>query len=79
MFKIMLFENRLTLLNTRFDQLFKTVCEHSESSATVMLLLHADWVMLKDASNKGGANSMRMLVALKAAVLENYLVVSTWI
>ena len=41
--------------------------------------------MLKNASNQGGANSVtvalgkRMLVASKAAVLENYLAVSTWI
>ena len=50
-----------------------------------MLLLHPDWVTLKDASNQGVANSTtvalgkRMLVASKAAVLENYLAVSTWI
>ena len=49
--------------------------------------VHADWVMLKNASNQGGTNSVtvetksrpRMLVASKAAVLENYLAVSTWI
>ena len=46
--------------------------------------------MLKNAFNQGEANSMtvapwqtksqpRMLVALKAAVLKNYLAVSTWI
>ena len=62
---------------------------HPESSSAVTLLLHADWMMLKNASNQGGANSMtvlsagksrpRMLVALKAAFLENYLAVSTWI
>ena len=55
-----------------------------------MLLLHADWMMLKNSSNQGGANSMtlapwytksrpRMLVASKAVFLENYLVASTWI
>ena len=49
-----------------------------------------NWVMLKNASNQGGANSMTvaswqtksrpwMLVALKAAVHENYLAASTWI
>ena len=55
------------------------------------MLLHADWMMLKNSSNQGGANSMtlapwhtksrpRLLVALKAVVfLENYLAVSTWI
>jgi len=46
--------------------------------------------MLKNASNQGGANSVtvapwqtkfwpQILVASKAAVLENYLAVSTWI
>ena len=46
--------------------------------------------MLKNASNQGGANSVtlapwqtksrpRMLVASKAAFLENYLAVSAWI
>ena len=55
-----------------------------------MLLLHADWMMLKNASNQGGANCVtvapwhtrsqpRVLVALKAAFLEHYLAVSTWI
>ena len=54
------------------------------------MLLHADWMMLKNSSNQGGANSMtlapwhtksqpRMLVALKAVFLENYFAVSTWI
>ena len=47
-------------------------------------------MMLKNASNKGGANSVtdapwhtksrpRMLAASKAVFLENYLAVSTWI
>ena len=56
-----------------------------------MLLLHADWMMLKNSSNQGGENSVtlapchtkswpRMLVASKAVVfLENYLAVSTCI
>ena len=55
-----------------------------------MLLLHTDWMMLKNSSNQGGETSMtlapshtksrpRMLVALKAIFLENYLAVSTWI
>ena len=55
-----------------------------------MLLLHADWMMLKNSSNQGGANSvtlapwhmkswLRMLAASKAVFLENYLAVSTWI
>ena len=57
---------------------------HPESSSAVTLLLHADWIMLKNASNQGGANSVtvlstRKLVASKAAFLENYLAVSTWI
>ena len=52
-----------------------------------MLLLHADWMMLKNASNHGGANSVtiapwhtksrpRMMVTLKAAFLKNYLAVA---
>ena len=56
----------------------------------VMLLLHADWMMLKNSSNQGGANSAtlapwhtkfwpRMLVTSKAVFLENYLAVSIWI
>ena len=49
--------NRFTLLNSLFDRLFNTVW-HSESSSAVTLLLHADWVMLKNASNQGGANSV---------------------
>ena len=59
------------------------------SLSVVALLLHADWMMLKNASNQGGANSVtvapsltksrpQMLVASKAAFLENYLAVSTW-
>ena len=55
-----------------------------------MLLLHADWMMLKNSSNQDGENSMtlapwhtksrpRMLVASKAVFLENSLAVSTWI
>ena len=55
-----------------------------------MLLLHADWMMLKNSFNQGGENSVtlapwhmksrpRMLVASKAVFLENYLAVSTWI
>ena len=82
----MLLENRFTLTCRLNDFLW-----HSESSSAVMLLLHADWMMLKNSSNQGGANSMtlapwhtksqlQMLVASKAIVfLENYLVVSTWI
>ena len=53
-----------------------------------MLLLHADWMMLKNSSNQGGANSVTlapwhmksrpwMLVPSKAVL--NYLAVSTWI
>ena len=57
--------------------------------SAVTLLLHADWMIVKNVSNQGGANSVtaapclakqpRMLVASKAAFLENYLMVSTWI
>ena len=59
--------------------------------SAVTLLLHADWMIVKNVSNQGGANSVtaapccslakqpRMLVASKAAFLENYLVVSTCI
>ena len=43
-------------------------------------------MMLKNATNQGGANSvaaaesrLRMLLASKAAFLENYLAVSAWI
>ena len=34
---------------------------HPESSSAVTLLLHADWMMLKNASNQGGANSVTVL------------------
>ena len=82
----MLLENRFVYVNLPFERLY--CLWHSESSSAVTLLLHADWVMLKNASNQGGANSvtpwhtksrLRMLVASKAAFLENYLAVSTWI
>ena len=36
---------------------------HPESSSAVTLLLHADWIMLKNASNQGGANSVTVLSA----------------
>ena len=60
----------------------------SESSSTVTLLLHTDWMIVKKVSNQGGANSMtaspwhtksqlRMLIASK--FLKNYSTVSTWI
>ena len=59
-----------------------------ESSSAVTLLLHGDWIMVKNSSNQGGANSLtlapwhtksrpRLLVASKAVFLENYLAVST--
>ena len=81
----MLLENRFKLTCRSNDFLW-----HSESSSAVTLLLHADWMMLKNSSNQGGANSVTlapwhtksrplMLVASKAVFLENYLVVSTWI
>ena len=55
--------------------------------SAVTLLLHADWMIVKNVSNQGGANSVtaapccspRMLVASKAAFRENYSVVCTWI
>ena len=34
---------------------------HPESPSAVTLLLHADWMMLKNASNQSGANSMTVL------------------
>ena len=79
----MLHENCFTCLND--------LCLwNSESSSSVMPLLHADWTMLKNASSHGEANSvtvaswhtksrLQMLVASKAAFVKNYLVVSTWI
>ena len=82
----MLLENHFTLTCCSNDFLW-----HSESSSAVTLLLHPDWMMLKNSSNQGGANSVtlapwhtksrpRMLVASKAIVfLENYFAVSTWI
>ena len=74
-----LLENRFTSYSSKDLRLW-----HPESSSTVMLLLHADWMMLKNASNQGGANSVTVLstwklVASKATFLENYLAVSTWI
>ena len=46
----------------------------------VTLLLHADWMMLKNASNQRRANSVTLnqlwaLVAWKDAFLENYLAI----
>ena len=80
-----LLENRFTSYSLNDLRLW-----HPESSSAVTLLLHADTMMLKNASNQGGANSVtvapwhtksrpRMLVALKASFLKNYLVVSTLI
>ena len=81
----MLLENCFTLTCRANDILW-----HSEISSAVTLLLYADWMMLKNSSNQGGANSLtlalwytkswpRLLVALKAVFLENYLAISTWI
>ena len=81
----MLLKNRFTLTCHSNDFLW-----HSESSSTVTLLLHADWMMLKNSSNQGGENHvtlapwhmtsrLQMLVASKAVFLKNYLAVSTWI
>ena len=77
---------KLFYVNLPFERLLL----HSESSSSVTLLLHADWMMLENSPNQGGANSTtlapwhtksrpRMLVASKAVFLENYLAVSTWI
>ena len=86
----MLLKNRFTFFkNSSFDRIF-ILLWHSESSSAVTLLFHADWVMLKNASNQGGAKSVTvapgktksrpwMLVASKVAFLENYLAASTWI
>ena len=76
--------------NLTLHWVFTAVLWHSESSSAVTLLLHADWMMLKNSSNPGAANSLtlapwltksrpRLLVALQAVFLENYLAVSTWI
>ena len=55
-----------------------------------MLLLHADWMIVKNVSNQDGANNVTaapwhtksqptmLLVASNVAFLENYLPVSTW-
>ena len=61
---------------------------HPESSSAITLLLHADWMMLKNASNQGGANSVTVLSArnpgrgcwsLRKLHFSNSLAVSTWI
>ena len=76
-------------VNLPFEQLFVTFWKLI--TPRWKLLLHADWMMLKNSSNQGGENSvtlaprntksrLRMLVTSKAVVfLENYLAVSTWI
>ena len=38
---------------------------HSESSSAVTLLLHADWMMLKNASNQRGANSVTVALSTR--------------
>ena len=82
----MLLENLFMLTCSSNDFLW-----HSEGSSAVTLLLHADWMMLKNSSNQGETNSVTfapwhkkfrpwMMVASKAVVfLENYLVVRTCI
>ena len=76
---------KIVLSNLPFKRLFVTFWRLT----AVTLLLHADWTMLKNSSNQGGANSVtlaswhtksrpRMLVTLKAVFLKN-LAVSTWI
>ena len=92
--------HHITINIWRQDNLYHAVCTaplnwqncsssdlhlwHPESSCAVTLLLHGDWMMLKNACNQGGANSVTVLstwklVASKAEFLENYLEVSTWI
>ena len=79
----MLLENRF-MLNLLFKGLSSDILKAHPQS------LHADWMMLKNSSNQGGANSLtlapwhtksrqQMLVASKAVFLKNYLVGSTWI
>ena len=62
--------------------LLTCVCDIDSSSA-VTLLLHVDWMLVRNASNQRGENSVTvapwMLVASKVVFLENYLAVSTWI
>ena len=47
----------------------RTTCVlwHSESSATVTLLLDADWMMVKNVSNQRGRNSMTVAHEIPAA------------
>ena len=78
-------------LNAPWKSFYVNFLWHSEGSSAVTLLLHTDWMMLKNSSNQGETNSVnftpwraksqpRMLVASKAVIfLENYLAVSTWI
>ena len=50
---------RYSDIKLSFEQLFNTIILwRSESSTAVTLLLHADWMMLKNASNQDGANSV---------------------
>ena len=51
-----LLENRFTSYSLNDLRLW-----HPESSSAVTLLLHADTMMLKNASNQGGANSVTVL------------------
>ena len=82
----MLLENCFTLTCRSNDFLvtfWKLICNHTVTPCWL-------WMMLKNSPNQGGANSVtltpwhtksrpRMLVALKAAFLENYFVDSPWI
>ena len=82
------FKCSLKIINLPFERLFvtfwKLICSHAH------LLLHADWMMLKNSSNQGGANRVTLapwhtksrlqtLVASKTLFLRHYLEVSTWI
>ena len=49
---------------------------HSESSSAVTLLLNADWMVLKNVSNQGGAKSVPVaheIPAADAGRLESYI------
>ena len=84
----MLLENCFTLLTVRATCVFYCLW-HSENSPAVALLLHADWMILKNVSNQRGANSVtiapwqtdtgRFKSVISRTFFVNYLPVSTWI
>ena len=64
----MFLENCFTLLNSPFVRRFNTVCDILKARVTaVTLLLHADWVMLKNASNQGEQTAWLLLHEISAA------------